>query len=170
MIMKRGKTYIVPHRRRREGKTDYRKRLAMLKSRKLRFVVRKSNQAVTCQIVEYGPKGDKTIVTVDTFALKKLGWTESTGNIPAAYLTGMLCAKIAKEKGVEEAILDIGLNTSTKGSRIFAALKGAVEGGLDIPHSEEVLPPADRLSGKHIPEKGEKIAKEFEEVRKKIGK
>jgi hypothetical protein len=52
--------------------------------------------------------------------------------------------------GVSEAILDIGLNPPVKGSRIYAALKGVLDAGLDIPHSEDVIPNDDRLSGKHI--------------------
>ena len=168
--MATGKTYIVAHRRRREGKTDYRKRLALVKSKKLRFVVRKTNQAVLCQIVQYEHNGDKTLVQASTFELKKLGWTGPTGNIPAAYLTGMLCAKKALEKKCKEAVFDMGIFRNTPGNRLFAALKGAVDGGLDIPHSDEAFPPADRLSGKHIPEKGEQIAKQFEEVRKKLAK
>ena len=167
--MARGRTHIVPHRRRREGKTDYRRRLDLVKSKKLRLVVRKTNQSVICQIVEYGHTGDKTLLTVTTFDLKKLGWTGPTGNIPAAYLTGMLCAKQALEKKAKEAILDIGLFRATKGNRVFAALKGAIDGGLIIPHSTEVFPSEDRIAGKHIPEPaGPKVVKEFDAVRKKL--
>jgi large subunit ribosomal protein L18 len=167
--MAKGRTSIVPHRRRREGKTDYRKRLALVKSKKLRLVVRKTNQAVICQIVQYEHAGDKTLVHANSFELKALGWSGPTGNIPAAYLTGMLCAKKALEKKFTEAILDIGLCHATRGNRIFAVLKGAVDGGLQIPHSEEAFPPADRIAGKHIPgPAGEKVVKEFDAVRKKI--
>ena len=35
------------------------------------------------------------------------------------------------------AFLDVGLKPTTSGSKIFAALKGAVDGGLDIPHNEK---------------------------------
>ena len=56
---------------------------------------------------------------------------------------------------------------NTPGNRIFAVLKGAVDGGLEIPHSKEALPSEDRISGKHIPN-GDKVVKEFEEVRKKL--
>jgi large subunit ribosomal protein L18 len=169
MFMAKGKSRIVPHRRRREGKTDYRKRLAMVKSGKLRFVVRRSNSGMLCQIVQYESKGDKTLVHADAFEIKKMGWTGPTGNIPAAYLTGMLCARRAVEKKITEAIFDMGLYRNTKGSRMFAALKGAVDGGLDIPHSEEVLPGEDRLKGAHIAN-GEKLAKEFDDVKKKLMK
>jgi large subunit ribosomal protein L18 len=167
--MARGKTYIVAHRRRRQGKTDYRKRLSLLKSKKLRLVIRRSNKSILCQIVEYGHGGDKTLVQSSTPELRSLGWTGPTGNLPAAYLTGMLCAKRALEAKYKEAVLDMGLYRATKGSRIFAALKGAVDGGLEVPHSKEAFHSEDRINGKHIPN-GDKVLKEFEEVRKKIGK
>jgi len=37
-------------------------------------------------------------------------------------------------------ILDVGLRRCTTGAKIFAALKGAVDGGLDIPHSNRRFP------------------------------
>ena len=52
--------------------------------------------------------------------------------------------------GHEEAVLDIGLAASTSGNRVFAALKGMVDAGLDIPHGDSVFPDEDRLNGAHI--------------------
>jgi large subunit ribosomal protein L18 len=54
--------------------------------------------------------------------------------------------------GHSEAVLDIGLAASSSGSRVFAALKGMVDAGLDIPHSEEIIPSDDRISGAHADE------------------
>ena len=79
--------------------------------------------------------------------LKKFGWNTSRANIPSAYLVGMLLAKKSKEK---KAILDLGLQTPVKGSRIFAVVRGCIDGGMDIPHSDEILPGEDRIRGKHI--------------------
>lgn len=188
------RTHIVPHRRRREGKTDYRLRLRLIKSRKPRFVVRKSANNITCQIVSHDSKGDHVIATTNLTHLKKLGW-KGHSNLPAAYLTGYLCATNAKKHKIKEAVFDIGLYRSTKASRLYAALKGAVDAGLKIPHSENILPDNDRVSGKHIeayatnlkkenPEKYNKLfsvciknkiapealSKHFEEVKKKIAK
>jgi large subunit ribosomal protein L5e len=42
------------------------------------------------------------------------------------------------------AIFDCGLITTTTGSRIFGALKGATDGGLDIPHNHKRFPGYDR--------------------------
>ena len=70
---------------------------------------------------------------------------QATGNLPAAYLTGYLAGKRASEKGMNDAVLDIGLKEPAKGAAVFAALKGMLDAGLEIPHGKEVLPPKDRL-------------------------
>ena len=64
--MAHGPRYRVPFRRRREGKTNYHKRLALLKSGKPRLVVRKTLNHHVAQIVLYDPKGDRTIVSAHT--------------------------------------------------------------------------------------------------------
>jgi len=140
----------VPHRRKREKKTDYRKRLSLLKSGKPRFVARRANNNTICQIVYFDKKGDKTKVSASSAELPSFNWNINRGNIPASYLTGLLCAVRAKSSGIDSAVFDIGLFEGKKGSRIFAALKGAVDAGLDIPHSEEAFPPEERLNGSHI--------------------
>jgi len=53
-------------------------------------------------------------------------------------------------KGLKEAVLDIGLQSPTKGARVFAALKGVLDAGVSIPHNKEKLPEEERLSGQHI--------------------
>ena len=82
--------------------------------------------------------------------LRKFGWNANPGNMPAAYLAGLLIAQKAKKVKIEETILDIGLQKSVKGSRIYAALKGALDGGLKIHCSEDNFPNNDRITGKHI--------------------
>jgi len=42
------------------------------------------------------------------------------------------------------ALLDVGCRATTTGCRIFGALKGAADGGLDVPHSEKRFPGYDR--------------------------
>jgi len=158
--------YKVAHRRRREGRTDYRFRLKLLKSKKPRFVVRKFNKNISCQIIEYNPKGDKTIVSAHSRELKNLGWSHNAGNLPAAYLTGLLCGLRAKDKKIKEAVFDAGLYTSTKGSKLYAALKGFLDAGVAIPHSSEILPDEKRIKGEHITE--ERRPKIFQEVKEKI--
>ncbi|MHA1835484.1 MAG: 50S ribosomal protein L18 [Candidatus Odinarchaeia archaeon] len=149
--MAKGPQYHVPFRRRREGKTDYYLRRRLLVSRKNRFVVRKTPRHLTVQIITHLPVGDKTLIHVHTSELvNKYGWKASTGNLSAAYLVGYLAGKKALASNINEAILDIGLNPPVKGSRVFAALKGAVDAGLVIPHKKEILPDDERIKGYHI--------------------
>lgn len=167
-MKKGGKTYIVPHRRRRKQKTDYRLRLALVKSNKPRLIVRCSSNNMTCQIVNYVSKGDKVEVSVNASHIKKLGWKGHRGNLPSAYLTGLLCGIEAKKKKISEAVLDIGLQ-SHKSSKVFAALKGVLDAGLNVSHSKEILPNDERIGGIHIKNyRKTDTDKNFEEVKKKI--
>ena len=149
--MAHGPRYRVPYRRHREGKTDYRKRLKYLLSGKPRFVVRRFTNNFVVQVIEYKPDGDKVVVTVHSKRLyKDFGWKGHRGNMSTAYLTGLVCGFEAISKGITECILDIGRQRATKGNSLFAALKGAIDAGLRIPYSEEILPSEDRIRGEHI--------------------
>ena len=148
--MIKGKIFTVPFRRKREGRTYYKKRLKILLSNKPRFVVRKSLKNFYASLVQYIPKGDKVILTVSSKSLMKIGWKGDTANISSAYLVGFIAGRKAVEKGIQEAVFDIGLSNSVKGSRLYAALAGALDAGLKVPCSPEALPPKDRISGEHI--------------------
>ncbi len=149
--MARNSSYCAPYRRRREGKTDYRARKALILSGKPRLVVRGTLKNIIAQIVAARPEGDETLVSAHSRELtRKYGWQASRGNLPTAYLTGLLCGLKARAKGVEEAILDLGLQLPSKGSRVFAVLKGVLDAGVQIPHSEEKLPDEKRIKGEHI--------------------
>jgi large subunit ribosomal protein L18 len=165
--MARGRTHIVKHRRRRMGKTDYRLRLGVLKSGKLRIVVRKSSNNIICQVIAYDSKGDRVIASADSRGLKGYGWNGHCGNVPAAYLTGALCGVQAKKEDAKEAVPDLGLYTSVKGSRLYACLKGVSDAGIQVPHSEEIMPSNDRIEGKHTAN-SERSAKEFAAAKEKI--
>jgi len=160
--MATGPRYTVPYRRRREGKTDYKLRRALVRSGKPRAVVRLTNKYVTVQISEATATGDIVRASASSKQLSKLGWRGGYGNLPAAYLTGALAARRAVAKGVKEAILDIGLKGPTKGSKIFAALKGLSDSGLVVPHSDELLPKMDRINGGHVSSYAKKLAGEQE--------
>ncbi|MGM5485261.1 MAG: 50S ribosomal protein L18 [Nanobdellota archaeon] len=159
------KIYTVPHARKREKKTDYKKRLSLLKARKSRFVIRRSLKYITVQLVDFLPKGDKVNFTVSTKELKKYGWEHSTSNLPAAYLAGVLAGKKAKDKKVNTGVVDFGLESVVKGSRLYAALKGLIDAGIEIPYSDDVLPSEDRLNGKHIKEG---LDKDIKQVKDKV--
>lgn len=158
--MAKGPRYRVPFRRRREGRTDYRKRLKLLKSGKPRFVVRWSLNHVQAQVIEVGSVGDFVLAQAHSKQLQKLGWKGGTSNVPAAYLVGLLCAKRALENGVSECVLDIDRYTPTKGAKVFAALKGALDAGLSIPHDPELLPDNGRIAGEHIAQYAKKLKEE----------
>lgn len=150
--MATGPNYVVKYRRRRKNITDYRKRLELLKSGKPRLVIRRFLNNILCQIVVYDKKNniDKTILSVHTKKLTKFGWRYHRGNLPSAYLCGLLIGKLALKNGIKEAILDIGRYKSTKGNALYSALKGALDAGLEIPHSEDILPSEERIRGEHI--------------------
>ncbi|MBN2478197.1 50S ribosomal protein L18 [Candidatus Micrarchaeota archaeon] len=155
-------TYKVPFRRRKEGATNYRKRLALVKSGKTRMVVRKTNKGIIVQFVNFDSKGDKTLITVSGETLRKEFKWPSKRNSSTAYLAGLLGGKKAAEKGVKEFVLDLGLHESTKGSVLYAALKGAADSGLSASFDEGMVP-MDKLENVK-----EEYSKLFEEVKKKI--
>jgi len=153
--MASGPRYTVPMRRRREARTDYHQRLRLLKSGKPRLVARKSNRQVRAQLVTTGPEGDRTAAAAQSKDLREYGWEAPLSNMPAAYLTGLLAGLRAIEAGVEEAVLDIGLNSPTPGSKVFAVQEGAIDAGLEIPHNDSVLADWSRTRGEHVAEYAE---------------
>ena len=149
--MRQGPRYRVKPRRRREGRTDYRIRLNLLRSGKIRIVVRKSIKQMSVQFIEYKEEGDQVLASAISNELESLyNWKFSTSTTPAAYLTGLLAAKRAKEKGIKEGVFDIGRQVPVKGSKIFAVLNGVLDGGIDCPHDKDRLPVNDRINGKHL--------------------
>ncbi len=163
--MANGPRYAVKFRRRRSGKTDYRRRLALLKSHKTRLVVRRTNTRTIVQFVEFDPKGDIVRASATSQELKAFGWPQGHSNTPSSYLAGLLAARRAVKAGVKEAVLDIGLSKSVRGGGLFAALKGALDGGVKVPHSAEVLPAKERLEGAHI---NPSLKAPFDAARKQI--
>jgi len=160
--------YTVKYRRKRDGLTDYKKRMKLLLGSKPRLVVRKSLKNITLQLVEFQPKGDKVIITSSSKELSKHGWKASTGNISAAYLTGYLLAKKAKKP--TECVLDIGQYTSVKGCILYAAAQGALDGGLKVPLSKEIVPNMQRIRGEHIAAYAKQLKKDKDRYQKQFAK
>ena len=133
---------------------------------KYRFVVRFTNRDVICQLTFATIAGDRIVAAAYGHELKKYGMPTGLTNYAAAYATGLLLArrhltklglnthwaantnlgeeyhppKSSEETGSRrpfKALLDVGLRRTTTGSRLFAALKGASDGGLNIPHSNK---------------------------------
>jgi len=148
--MRSGPTYKMAFRRRREEKTNYKKRIASLKGGMARFVIRKSLAGVKIGVMEYNPVGDVTKSHCSSAELKKFGWKLHTSNIPASYLTGLLAGKKAQKEKVTEGIADIGLVTPVHGGKVFACIKGIKDSGVGIKCDESAFPSDERISGKHI--------------------
>ncbi len=148
-------------RRRRENKTDYKLRKNLLKSGLPRIVVRQTNKYYIVQVVESNEAQDRVLSMVTSKDLLNNGWNKkfegSLKSIPAGYLTGKL---LAKKIGKGNYIIDIGMTRPLKGSRIFAVVKGLIDGGLEISANEKVFPSEERLLGEHLnPELKEIIVK-----------
>ncbi|MDR3206608.1 MAG: 50S ribosomal protein L18 [Candidatus Methanoplasma sp.] len=163
--MATGPRYRVAFRRRRENRTDYYARRKLLTSREARAVVRRSNKNITVQFVNFTMDGDVVGVSATTRELGKFGWEFSCSSIPAAYLIGYLAGKRALKAGIEYAVLDIGMQVPKHGGVLFATVKGLTDAGLEVPHSEAVIPAEDRIKGKHI---DDKIEAALESAKKKV--
>ena len=149
--MAKGPRYRVQYRRRRERKTDYSARRILAISEVPRFVVRVSNQNIVVQLVKSHIIGDEILTQTSSKELsEKYGWLASGKNIPAAYLLGLIAGSKALEAGIEEANLDIGLKKATKGSKVFAVVKGANDAGLNIPSDSDIMPSPERINGSII--------------------
>ncbi len=146
------KSYIPVFRRRREGKTDYKKRRLLLYGKKPFITVHVSNYTIYCQIHVAKLKGDAVIAAASSNALTKYGWKGSKKNIPAAYLTGLLLGSKALEKSIKSAVLYLGSKHYVKGSRVAALVKGVIDAGVAVPVDPDSLPKEDYLSGKHVAE------------------
>ncbi|ODV90445.1 hypothetical protein CANCADRAFT_2174 [Tortispora caseinolytica NRRL Y-17796] len=179
-------------------------------SPKYRLVVRFTNRDIIAQIVSAHLNGDRVVCAAYSHELPRFGIKHGLTNWSAAYATGLLVARRCLKKfgldetyeGVEEAdgeytlteavedgprpfkcFLDIGLQRSTTGARVFGVLKGASDGGLYIPHSEKRFPGFDmetkeldadtlreRIFGGHIAEYMDVLADDDEERYREVFK
>lgn len=149
-------------RRRLEHKTDYKARLALLKSRSPRLVVRKSNRYVVAQLVISDVAQDRVIATANSKELIEKGWSKdlagSLKSLPAAYLTGMLLGNKIKSE-YKKAIADLGMYRNVKKSRIYAVIRGFIDSGIELPCDESMLPSDEDL------QKNEKTKSSFTKVK-----
>jgi large subunit ribosomal protein L18 len=152
--------------RRRENKTDYRLRVSLLKSNSTRIVIRKTNKYFIVQAIKSKESKDEVMAGITSKELVKKGWNEkfagSLKSIPAGYLTGLLLAKKLK-KG--KFIIDLGMARTIPGARIFAVVKGLIDGGLDISANKKAFPSEERIKGEHLKPEVKKI---IEEIKSKI--
>lgn len=167
--MAKGPKYRLSFRRRREGKTNFHRRLKMIRSHRNRLVIRCSNTSVFVQIAEPVLGGDKILVaSTSKQLLKAYNWKYAQSNLPSAYLTGYLCGMRAKKANIEDAILDVGVMIHQ--DRVKAAFKGFLDAGINIPHDDAWFPKTldNRINGEHIKKYAEKLSKEAPDKYKKL--
>jgi large subunit ribosomal protein L18 len=161
----------VLKRRRREGKTDYLKRLKLLKSSSPRLIFRKTNRYIIAQYVISKQAQDKIEIGITSKKLKEFGWPDelsgSLKSIPAAYLTGLLMGREINKKGMKVPVVDFGMTRVLSKNRGYAFLKGIVDAGVKIKCNEEQFPDEERISGKHMKKFFSDI---FKEIKSKIEK
>ncbi len=153
--------------RRIKGITNYPKRLTLLKGKSPRLVVRKTNRYIILQIIESENAQDNVLYSANTRELLNLGWPKDKKNslksLSAAYLGGLVLGNKAKELK-SKVILDSGLIPSIKGSRIYSAVKGVADSGIEVPFDKKILPSNERIEGEHM-----KLDKEiFNKIKQKI--
>ena len=140
-------------------KTDYKQRLALVKSGLPRIVIRRMNNTIKVQIVEYTVSGDKTLAEANSQELIPLGWEIHKGNIPSSYLIGYIAGLKAVKTGIKEGIADFGLHFSQKNSSLYAVLKGVIDAGISVPVGD-VFPDETRINGEHIAKYAEILKKD----------
>ena len=156
------KRSVVDYRRKREQKTNYHQRRRQLSSTKPRLDIRRYANSIMMQIIAFEPKGDKVLCAYTSTKLKKeYGWSGHTGNICAAYLTGLAIAKNSEAKDVHA---DFGFQRSVKGSTIYAAIKGAIDGGIQVVCDKKMFPKQEQLDGKFLKRGNDIIAKIKEQI------
>lgn len=141
-------------RRRRENKTNYLKRIKLLKSETPRAVFRRTNKYFIVQYVTSYDAQDKIIFGITSKELLKYGWPNemkgSLKSVPAAYLVGYLFGKKVQTNKIVKPIIDIGMMRTEHKSRIYGFLKGLIDSGLDISCDDKFFPDEGRIKGKHM--------------------
>ncbi|MCK5624643.1 50S ribosomal protein L18 [Candidatus Pacearchaeota archaeon] len=159
----------VVKRRRKEAKTDYAKRIKLLKSNSPRLVFRKTNKYLIAQYVISKEAKDEIKLGGNSKELLKFGWPNefkgSLKSISAAYLFGSLMSKKIKDNKLEKPIIDFGMIKMIHKTKTYAFLKGLKDNGLDISCDDKVCPDENRLKGEHMKNKIP-----FEEIKLKIEK
>jgi len=140
---------------------------------KHRMIVRITNRDVIAQIAYARIEGDVIVAAAYAHELPHFGLKVGLTNYASCYCTGLLLARRILKKfrldkiyegqtevdgemysvedvengpGAFRAHLDTGLAHTTTGARIFGVMKGAVDGGIEIPHSEKRFPGYDKES------------------------
>jgi len=161
----------VSKRRRREHKTDYGKRIKMLKGETPRIIFRKSNKYVIAQYVSSVQAQDKIEFGISSKDLLKYDWPkENQGglkSITASYFTGFLVGKKILKGSLENPIPDFGMQRVLHKTKIYAFLNGLIDAGVKIKCDEKLFPEESRIKGKHMKKD---FSSSFEKIKSSIEK
>ena len=156
-------------RRRKENRTDYLKRLKLLKGETPRLVFRKTNKYIISEYIVSKEAQDSVVMGMDSRKLIEYGWPKtaqgSLKSITASYLTGYLTGKTILKQKLAEPILDAGMNRVLHKNKIYAFLKGLIDSGIKINCKKEFFPEEERIKGDHLKNKIP-----FSEIKSKIDK
>jgi len=157
--------------RRKENKTDYLKRLHLLKGKSPRVVFRKTNKYIIAQYVRSREAQDSIEIEVNSKKLLTKGWPKefagSLKSIPASYLTGYFMGILIKKNKKENPIVDLGMMRVIHKTKIYAFLNGLKDSGLDIECDKEFFPEKEKINGKNM---REDFSKHFQEIKKNLEK
>ena len=161
----------ISKRRRTEGKTDYAKRIKLLKSETPRVIFRKTNKYIISEYVTSRAAQDKIEIGITSKKLMEFGWPKdfegSLKSVPASYLTGLLIGKEIVKNKLKTPIVDFGMTRVISGNKAFAFVKGLVDAGVKINGAEKNFPDEERISGKNMKKD---FSKYFKEIKLKIEK
>lgn len=125
-----------------------------------------TSRDICAQVVAATVVGDQILTSAYAHELPRYGVKLGLTNFAAAYCVGLLCARrLLQKMGLDElykgkeevdgemfeiepdedkrpfrCLLDVGIVNTTTGHKVFAVMKGAIDGGLDIPHNEKRFP------------------------------
>jgi len=161
----------IAKRRRRENKTDYSKRMKLLRGEFPRIIFRKTNKYIIAEYITSQEAQDKIEIGMNSGALIKYGWPKdmkgSLKSIPASYLMGFLIGKKVLSSKKDNPILDSGMIRNLHKTKVYAFLKGLVDSGLKMKYKEGIFPEKERIEGKHMKKD---FSKTFNEIKSKIEK
>ncbi|KAG5394675.1 hypothetical protein IGI04_024638 [Brassica rapa subsp. trilocularis] len=138
------KRYQVKFRRRRDGKTDYRARIRLINqdknkfnTPKYRYVVRFTNKDIVAQIVSATITGDIVLASAYAHELPRYGLKAGLTNYAAAYCTSLLLARRVLQMLEMDAEYEGNAEIRLILNKYDNESVGALDGGLDIPHSDK---------------------------------
>jgi large subunit ribosomal protein L18 len=150
MINMKKSIRMIPFRRKREGKTNYDKRMKLLKSGQIRLLVSYGSKGIRAQAIKFNLKGDEILADATANLLREFGWKFTCPNLPTSYLFGYYFGKLLVEKKVSLVIFDTGMVTPKKGGKYYAFAKGVVDSKISMQINPEVFPSEERIKGSHI--------------------